>query len=134
MKGYTIVVPSSLRKTMLQIIHEGHLEIARLTDTKTEAVIRKLKFVFARYGIPKIIMYDNGPQFNNYMFKKFEKDWDFKPITSSPLHPKFNSLVERNLQTIENLIKKASQAEEDPFLALHNFRSTEIDGVESLAA
>ncbi|UYV70092.1 K02A2.6-like [Cordylochernes scorpioides] len=189
MKGCTVVVPSSLRKTMLQIIHEGHLgmdkckirarqsifwpginkqiedliskceicirnrrsqekeplilhpikdlpwkkmylimvdyfskfpEIPRLTDTKTESVIRKLKSLFARYGIPQIIMSYNGPQFNNYMFKKFEKYWDFKHITSSPLHPKSNGL--------------ARQADEDPFLALLNFRSTKIDGVESPAA
>ncbi|UYV73049.1 K02A2.6-like [Cordylochernes scorpioides] len=109
-------------------------EIARLTDTKKESVIRKLKSVFARYGIPQIIMSDNGPQFNNYMFKKFEKDWDFKHITSGPLHSKSNCLVERNVQTNENFIKKARQADENPFLALLNFRSTKIDGVESPAA
>ncbi|UYV79115.1 K02A2.6-like [Cordylochernes scorpioides] len=95
-------------------------EIKRLTDTKTETGIRKLKSVFARYGIPQIIMSDNGPKFNNYMFKRFEKDWDFKHITSRPLHPKSNGL--------------ARKADEDPFLALLNFRSTKIDEVESPVA
>ncbi|UYV72007.1 K02A2.6-like [Cordylochernes scorpioides] len=214
MKGCTVVVPSSLRKTMLQIIHEDPLgmdkckirvrksifwpginkqiedliskceicirnrraqekdplishpvedlpwkkvgidlfalygenyliivdyfskfpEIAHLTDTKTETVIRKLISVFARYGIPQIIMSDNGPQFNNYMFKMFEKNWNFKQITLSPLHPRSNGLVERNVQTIKNLIKKARQGDENPFLTLLNFRSPKIDGVESPAA
>ncbi|UYV72009.1 K02A2.6-like [Cordylochernes scorpioides] len=73
-------------------------------------------------------------KFNNYMFKMFEKNLDFKHITSSPLHPRSNGLVERNVRTIKNLIKKARQGDEDPFLALLNFRSTKIDGVESPAA
>ncbi|UYV65921.1 K02A2.6-like [Cordylochernes scorpioides] len=51
---------------------------------------------------------------------------DFLHITSSPLHSKSNGLVERSVQTIKNLINKARRGDEDPFLALLNFRSTKM--------
>ena len=41
-----------------------YIEVARLCATSTQAaVVRELKTMFARFGIPEIFVTDNGPQF-----------------------------------------------------------------------
>ena len=40
-----------------------YIEVARLCATSTQAVVCKLKTMFARFGIPEILVTDNGPQF-----------------------------------------------------------------------
>lgn len=37
-------------------------DVARLPDTKSSTVIRKTKAIFARFGIPSVVVSDNGPQ------------------------------------------------------------------------
>ena len=39
-----------------------YIEVARLCATSTQAVVRELKTMFARFGIPEILVTDNGPQ------------------------------------------------------------------------
>ena len=46
-------------------------EIDLLQTTSSHAVITKLKGHFARYGIPKQLVSDNGPQFSAVEFKEF---------------------------------------------------------------
>ena len=64
-----------------------------------ESTIAVLKSVFARHGNPNIVVADNMP-FNSR---------DFKIITSSPQYPQSNGLVERNVQTIKLLLRKARE-------------------------
>ena len=40
------------------------IEIAKLTNTSSTAVITHMKSIFARHGIPYCVMSDNGPQFS----------------------------------------------------------------------
>ena len=40
-----------------------YIEVARLCATSTQAVVRELKTMFARFGIPEIFVTDSGPQF-----------------------------------------------------------------------
>lgn len=60
------------------------IEVNRLTDGKATTVINILKQHFARLGIPEIFMSDNGPEFANWEFRNFAKEYDFRHITSSP--------------------------------------------------
>ena len=48
-------------------------ELCQLIDTKSSAVIKKLKSHLARYSIPKQLVVDNGPQFTSSEFKSFTK-------------------------------------------------------------
>ena len=73
-----------------------------------------MKSVFARHGIPRILFTDNGPQFTAKSFKNFTVDWEIQHITSSPLYPQSNGQVERTVQTVKNLLKKARDSQEDP--------------------
>ena len=77
-----------------------------LADTLSSTIVTQMKSIFARQGIPKIVVSDNGPQFSSYGFATFAKQWDFKHVTSSPTYPQSNGMAERTVQTVKNLIKK----------------------------
>ena len=81
-----------------------------------------MKSIFARHGIPKLVVSDN--QLDKIEFKNFQKEWDFKLTTSSPHYPKSNGMAERTVQTVKKLPKKALANGEDPYLALLAYRTT----------
>lgn len=104
-------------------------EITKLRDITSVNVIIALKSVFARHGIPDIVISDNGPQYASAEFKDFAENWDFKHITSRPGHTQSNGQVERTVQTIKNLLKK-SECSGDPYLSLLEYRNTPLAGVD----
>ena len=53
----------------------GFYEIDRLHSTTSNAVIRKLKENFTRYGICCKLISDNGPQFIFDEFERFVQKW-----------------------------------------------------------
>lgn len=98
-------------------------EIFELNSMNENAIILKIKELFARYGIPEIVRSDNGPQFQT-SFKHFAKEYNFIHITSSPYFPQSNGLVERTVQTAKQLIKKNK---DDMFIALLSYRTTPLE-------
>ena len=70
-------------------------------------------------------MSDNGPEFANWEFRNFAKEYDFRHITSSPRNPQSNGMAERAVQTIKNLFRKAQDDHKDPYIALMELRNSE---------
>lgn len=102
-------------------------EITNLHKNLTsQNVINKLKSIFARHGIPKILISDSGKQFTSSEFQNFAKIWNFQSITSSPHHQQCNGQTERTIQTIKKLICKAKESNEDIYLALLAYRNTPV--------
>ena len=100
-----------------------------MLEQKTAAcVILHMKSMFARHGIPSQIMSDNMP-FASQLFNNFAKEWGIKLTTSSPLYSQSNGQSERAVQTIKNLLKKASEEGRDPYLALMAYRNTPVTGM-----
>ena len=93
--------------------YSGYFEIEMLEDTLSSTVIRHLKKVFARHGIPEQLLTDNGPQYSSRQFKNFADNWGFVHNTSSPLYPRSNGLAERTVQTVKNILKKAKEDGKD---------------------
>ena len=60
-----------------------------------------MKDMFGRHGIPERLIADNMP-FYSMKLKDFANKREFEMVTSSPHYPKFNGLVERNIQTVKS--------------------------------
>ena len=60
------------------------VEVQRLTTTTSSTVVRHLKTIFVRLGIPTTMVTDNGPQFDSQEMKEFAQTYDFQHTTSSP--------------------------------------------------
>ncbi|GFS21254.1 Pol polyprotein [Elysia marginata] len=100
------------------------IEVEHMTSTATAHTISKLKQLFARYGIPKTIVSDNGPQFTAEKFQQFAKRWNILHKTSSPGHPQSNGRAEAAVKIIKTLMKRATNAETDPYEGLLELRNT----------
>ena len=99
------------------------IEIARLDQTTATAVIQHTSSIFARHGIPEVVISDNGPQYTSDAYSAFSEKYGFRHITSNPYHPQGNGEAERAVQTIKRLLKKSG----DPYLALMAYRATPLE-------
>ena len=97
-------------------------ELVKLSSTTSPSIVKALKGIFARHGIPEVLRSDNGPQFDSEVMTAFASEYEFSHITSSPRYPQSNGLVERSIKTIKKLLKKA----DDPFLALLIYRTSPL--------
>ena len=93
-----------------------------MSKTTSASVITALKSVFARYGIPDVLISDNGPQYSAKEFEEFAKSYDFTHKTSSPYHPQGNGEAKRAVKTVKKLLKGSK----DPHLALLSYRTTPL--------
>lgn len=100
--------------------YSRYVEITRLRQTTSEAVISHLKALFSRHGIPEVLRSDNGPKFSSKPFEGFCKDYKIEHVTSSPRYPQNNGEAERMVTIAKDIIKKS----EDPELGLLVYRTT----------
>lgn len=96
-------------------------------NTTAEIVINKFKENFSRHGKPDLIYTDNGPQFVNFKFIRFLNEWEIDHRTSSPRYPQSNGFIERQVQIIKNLMKKAHFDNKDFYLALLEYRNSPLN-------
>ena len=97
-------------------------------------MILKLKNHFAHYGCPEQVISDNGPQFSSEEFAQFAIQGDFVHRTSSPGNSKANGKAESAVKTAKSLLRKAIDANTDPYLAFLDYRNTPTQGMESSPA
>ena len=90
---------------------------------------RKCKSVFSRHSIPVEVVSDNMP-FQSVEFLTFAKAWVIKTTTSSPTHSQSNGQAERYVQTVKNMLNKAHEQNQDPYLALLEYRNTPVVGMK----
>ena len=82
-------------------------EATILKSTTSEKIISLLTEVFARFGNPKVLLSDNGPQFTSEEFESFLKLNGIQHCWTSPYFPKANGLVERFHRYLEHSIRAA---------------------------
>ena len=93
----------------------------------SDAIVERLKDVFAENGSPDKVISDNGGHYISLAFRTFAEEWCFDHTTSSPHYPQSNGFIERQVQTVKNVLKKATMTKSDPKKALLILRSTPID-------
>ena len=83
--------------------------------------------LFANEGYPREIISDNGSPFQSQEFADFLSSHGVRHTTSSPHYPQSNGFIERQIQTVKNLLYKALDAGTRSFQdVLTELRSTKI--------
>ena len=93
-----------------------------------------MKMHLARYGIPDVVVSDNGPQFPAQEFQRFSKSWQFQLNTTSPHYPKSNGKAENAVKAAKQLLKKAKKDKAVAYLALLAYRNTPTKGLDTSPA
>ena len=81
----------------------NYFDLSMIPDKKSSTVVKHTKRIFSRYGIPKTVVSDNGPEFVGSAYQKFSEEWDFTHVHSSPNYPKSNGQIERTIQHVKKL-------------------------------
>nr|XP_037275799.1 uncharacterized protein K02A2.6-like [Rhipicephalus microplus] len=97
---------------------EGHM-IFVLVDAETKWIkavplktataattVDTLRCIFARFGIPRTVVSDNGPQFTSAETARFFRENGVRHVTTAPYYPQSNGLAERAIRTIKEGLKK----------------------------
>ena len=107
------------KDTFLLIIdhYSRYIGTARLDRPTADEVITRTKSIFARHGIPEIVISDSGPQYTAEAYTKLARS---RHITSSPYFLQSNGEAERVVKIIKELLKKSK----DPYLAVLAYCTT----------
>ena len=103
--------------------YSSFFEVDKLRSKTAEEVVKKLKAHLARHGILDQLVSDNGRPFSSAKFQEFANLYGFEHVTSSPIYAQSNGKAENAVKTAKSLLKKAGKAEQDPYLALLDWRN-----------
>ena len=62
--------------------------------------------LFARFGMPKRILSDQGPEFESEIFREFCKAMEIDKVRTSPYRPTTNGCIERFHRTLNSMLGK----------------------------
>jgi len=94
---------------MILIVIDSHSKWIEAfpTDSSTSSkVIELSRTLFAQFGVPEVLVTDNGSCFVSSEFENFLLKNGIKHITSAPYHPATNGLAERAVQIVKKGLKK----------------------------
>ena len=83
----------------------GWIEAFHSQDRTTEFVIKCLRAVFTRFGIPCTVVSDNAKEFISDRINQWLKCQGVQKIESPIYFPKANGVAERAVQTVKNALK-----------------------------
>ncbi|GFW11974.1 uncharacterized protein K02A2.6 [Trichonephila clavipes] len=73
--------------------------------TTTKKTIECLRDSFARFGLPRVLVSDNGSQFTSYEFQRFMHKNGVRHKTSAPFKPSSNGQAERYVATLKQSLR-----------------------------
>ena len=86
-------------------------EAVPMKSVVAEHVAEELVQIFARIGIPREILTDQGTNFMSALLAEVYNLLKVKPIRTSPYHPETDGLVERFNGTLKAMLRKAATEE-----------------------
>ena len=102
-----ILGPLPSRENLLVLVdcHSRSIEVVRSTTSKI--ISQRLDAQFARYGIPKSLRTDNGPNLVSNEIEDYLKEIGVEHQHTTPLWPRTNGEVERQHRTLLKAIRGA---------------------------
>ena len=86
--------------------HSKWMEAEIVNSATSQATIECLRMIFARFGLPEVMVTDNGTCFTSSEFQEFAQCNNIRHVRIAPYHPSSNGLAERAVQTFKLGIKK----------------------------
>ncbi|XP_063382163.1 uncharacterized protein K02A2.6-like [Cydia fagiglandana] len=110
-------------KTYLIVVdaYSKWIEAIRMNGTSAAAVIRVLRELWSRFGIPKQVVSDNGPPYSSTEFKNFLSSNGVDQVLSAPYHPASNGAAESAVKICKAVIIKSFKENLDTETALCRF-------------
>ena len=110
------------------------IELAKLEQVTSNCVIRHMQSIFARHGIPEIVVSDNRPQYSSELFSQFAREYGFQHVTCSPHYPQANGEAERAVknnqvhvtQSCRPILSSLSLSIYPHCSWIHSFRVTDV--------
>ncbi|CAF0736468.1 unnamed protein product [Didymodactylos carnosus] len=91
-----------------------HITALALPDCTAETTAHALfNNYFCKYGIPAVIISDQGPHFQNILMHNIQKLIGYNHIYSTPYHPQTNGIVERFNSTFVPQISKLQDTQDN---------------------
>ncbi|CAG9091401.1 unnamed protein product [Plutella xylostella] len=97
------------------------IEVFLMTRTTSDVTIDKLREAWARWGLPKQVVTDNGPPFTSESFENFLSSNGVRHIFTPPYHPASNGAAENAVKIIKKVIKKANCENKRVDVAIQRF-------------
>lgn len=85
-----------------------YIEVEIVKSTSTKETIDTLSLIFARNGLPDILVSDNAPGFTSYEFDSFLTKNGIEHLTPPPYCPASNGQAERGVRVIKDMLMKSS--------------------------
>jgi len=80
-----------------------YVELMPLRTITSKSILENLWRICCRWGVPRVILSDNGRQFTSNLYIEWCDSLGIKPFYISPYHPQAN-LTERYVQTVKGMI------------------------------
>ena len=99
--------------------YSGWPEAIRVADRGAKTVLRVLRVIFARNGVPKTLVSDNAAEFSDSSLIQWLEKIGCRPLKTPPYNPTSNGLAERMVQTVKLGLKafNAESVDFDSYLA-----------------
>ena len=105
-------------------------EVKELPNMRSTTIIKRMKGIFSRLGIPERVISDNQTCFTSEEYVQFAKEWDFERVTSSPHHSQGNGFSESYVKVCKRIFTKAKTAKTDPMIGLLEYRNTPLSSTQ----
>lgn len=106
--------------------YSRYMEVCEMKETTAADTIKEMAAVFSRFGLPRTLRVDNGPQFNEKCseFQEFCESNGIKIINTIPYWPAMNGEVERQNRSILKRLRIAQELGKDWRLELRQYLLT----------
>lgn len=94
---------------MFLVLIDAHSKWIEASTSTSSVVIDELRSAFAHFGLPEMIVTDNGACFKSEEFETFLERNGIKHVTSAPYHPSSNGLAERTVQILKQGLKEVTE-------------------------
>ncbi|XP_041979500.1 uncharacterized protein K02A2.6-like [Aricia agestis] len=104
--------------------HSKWIEAERVSGTSAATLISSFRKIFARFGLPKRVVSDNGPPFTSAELAVYFKKNGIRHTLTAPYHPASNGAAENAVRSVKRALKKAIVDNVDDDTALSRFLFT----------